>query len=634
METRNKQIIEYLQKNSDRSVDSSELSKYFGVSTRQIRNYIKAINDSDSSQKRILSSSNGYRVNKDYHVIDNDQENTPQHRRNIMVQMMLTHPEGIKKRVLIENLHISESTLLNDIKLITNHIGNELTIKNTGDGYCMEGSETAKRRLISQTLFEDKNNKSGFSADISNLIDYYDMRRLRQSIVRIIASYNVYANDYCLNNILVHIMIMIERTRTGFIVPDSVDLTQFKDTLMYNIATDIIMYVSDLYNIQFKDGELFNLIVILENNITRIDYSRVNYSNLGDYIDKEYIELTKQIIVQIEKDYMLDSFDNSFLCLFTIHIQNMLLRCKNGYKIKNPLAGRIKVESPIIYDIAVSIAQMIQERTGVLLNDDEITYISFHIGSYIENSLQNKEKMTATFIYADYYNNYSAVYNRLLWELENELLFKRALSILDFVPEKNKDDIIISTSKIDMDNAVFISPFLSESDFSRIRSKISELNNMRSSLNFKNSINRFISEETFFVDRTFSNKEEAIHVMSQNVLKLGFVKDTFEESVLRREKMSSTDYSTVAIPHSLGKDVIKSFISVSIQNKPMQWSENKVRLILLLGAASNDTQEYKKLFNNLIFLFLDNICVNELASCKNYDEFIQMIVSKMEQKKL
>ena len=57
---------------------------------------------------------------------------------------------------------------------------------------------------------------------------------------------------------------------------------------------------------------------------------------------------------------------------------------------------------PLIFDISVFVADIIQQETGYVINRDEISLIALHIGSFIESSKANKSKLSAIYVYSDF----------------------------------------------------------------------------------------------------------------------------------------------------------------------------------------------------------------------------------------
>ena len=112
-----------------------------------------------------------------------------------------------------------------------------------------------------------------------------------------------------------------------------------------------------------------------------IDYSFINGSNISSFIEQRYIDIAHTVIHNVEECYLLDPFDEEFIAKFTIHVKNLFNRVEHNYYAKNPLTAKIKSTYPLIYDIAVYIAQQFKDMYDIILNEDEIAFISFRIVS-------------------------------------------------------------------------------------------------------------------------------------------------------------------------------------------------------------------------------------------------------------
>ena len=64
----------------------------------------------------------------------------------------------------------------------------------------------------------------------------------------------------------------------------------------------------------------------------------------------------------------------------------------------------LKPPALLIYDISVSLAATIKEKTGISINDDEIAYIAFHLGSALEAQKSLTEKITVALYCPSYYD--------------------------------------------------------------------------------------------------------------------------------------------------------------------------------------------------------------------------------------
>ena len=80
---------------------------------------------------------------------------------------------------------------------------------------------------------------------------------------------------------------------------------------------------------------------------------------------------------------------------------------------------------------------------------------------------------------------------------------------------------------------------------------------------FETMIKDVIKPELFFIDITAENEEELIRMVCKELVKNGYVDDTFVDSVLQREKISSTSfYNGFALPHAINHSAIESCISI------------------------------------------------------------------------
>ncbi|MCB7430395.1 transcription antiterminator BglG, partial [Erysipelatoclostridium ramosum] len=77
----------------------------------------------------------------------------------------------------------------------------------------------------------------------------------------------------------------------------------------------------------------------------------------------------------------------------------------------------------------VYIAQQFKDMYDIVLNEDEIAFISFHIGSYFENNVQSKNKLTVLFLYADYYSLHQTTLEKISRRFEDKVTIKYAMSI-------------------------------------------------------------------------------------------------------------------------------------------------------------------------------------------------------------
>jgi len=131
--------------------------------------------------------------------------------------------------------------------------------------------------------------------------------------------------------------------------------------------------------------------------------------------------------------------------------------------------------------------------------------------------------------------------------------------------------------------------------------------------------------------------EGVLRELSRFLFEKGYVKDTYEEAIIKREKEVPTGLEVpgkinVAIPHADVEHVNKEALVINIPDKPIKFKRMDdpdsfvdVKLILLLVIKNPDG--YVKFLSKLTELFQDNKFV-ELINSKDYDGLVEYIKEK------
>lgn len=145
---------------------------------------------------------------------------------------------------------------------------------------------------------------------------------------------------------------------------------------------------------------------------------------------------------------------------------------------------------------------------------------------------------------------------------------------------------------------------------------------------FKDIASTFFNEDLFyFSSEEQFDKYEIIRWITNQTAKKGFTKEGFREEIVKREKLSHTNFKTVAIPHSLSSNVEKSFIYTYIAKNPIQWGDSEIFLILLVGINQNDIRTFSTLYDSLVSLLNNPKNITLLLQAKEYTEFMDVLFS-------
>ena len=625
-------LIDFLQTQQD-WVTSSYLSELFNTTSRTIRNYVVRINK-ENSQELIESSYRGYRFNK---MIDNSSHSTKDklisNRPLFIIRKLINSKNKFNFYDLAAELYISESTLYNDLKQANNFLEDfSLQIIRAANHVHIKGSERNKRKLIYHLLsIENKNNFIAFAE--SGLISEIQVREhkynLKDKVLQIFNQNNFHINDFGLNNLIIHILVIVDRIKKGKQISETISLDKFKDSPFYHVSNHLKELIESTFKIIISDAEHYYLILIIASNSNPYDYTLITAENIKYYIDEHYITVANTAVKRLEEIYYLEPFDNSFMVSFTIHIANMIQRAHENLFMKNPLTMKTKTRYPLIYDMAVVLTSEICAMEEISINEDEITFIAFYIGTYIEKRRNKNQKITCSYLYAKYHDMHVPALSYLKECFKDDLEFIKVIPANEILQSHIDSDIIISTIDLDIDTKakfIQIDIFPSKQNIDLIQHEIIVIKKQKKKVSVNQNIKRFIGGELFKKEFYTKDEFEMIHVLAKECYEKGLCKDSFKDEVIERENLSSTSFNNfVAVPHSLKHSALKSFMSVVINKNSMQWGDNSVNIIILIGISEEDRSAFREIFNDLIIILCDPIYVNQIIKSNDYNDFIETL---------
>ena len=113
-------------------------------------------------------------------------------------------------------------------------------------------------------------------------------------------------------------------------------------------------------------------------------YKQENVGNLIQKIDPIYLEISSEILEKTKQQF--EVVDTEILLPLADHIAFAISRIKKEMIISNPFSNEIRHLYSDEYEIAKSSVPLIQKKTGILINDEEVGYITLHIHSAIDKT--------------------------------------------------------------------------------------------------------------------------------------------------------------------------------------------------------------------------------------------------------
>lgn len=631
MKTLHLKLIRILQ-NSAAPCTASFLASQLDVSSRSVKNYIQEINS--LIPDTIYSSHKGYSINNDNAILllRKNKSSIPQtsNERVTYIINQIIKGNKIDTYDLCDSMFISYSTIKNELAKVKRKIKPydlELVIEN--DTISIVGLEKSKRQLLSSMLYSESNTNFINPTTIAANFPTIEADFIRSIILETFDEYHYFVNDYSLANLILHITIAVDRIQNGYVNIEKFINSNIIKLHEHEMASKIVNKLEGEYEIKFNDGEVQELTLLLVSRATNLDYTSINENNLVDYIGLECYELVTELINDTSSYYYIDLSEQEFLVRFALHIKNLLVRCKSNYFSKNPLTESIKHSCPLIYDAAVALAIIIHKRQGVYINDDEIAYIAFHLGSALEIQKKLYSRIAIAIYSPNYYDMKTTLIEKINKHFEDDILINNIVTSEDEI-KKAPCDLIISTLPLSFcasSPLIVINPFLLEKDIENITQKIKEIKISKKQKLFREHLKYLIIPEFFERFNSFNNQSELIHHMCSKLLNFDYVDENFEKQVIERDYISSTAFDSFAIPHALKMNAKKTGMNVIILENPLDWGEKKVNLIMMLCFNRNERYIFNELFEPLTMILTNKENLKEVLKANSYEEFIDILSS-------
>lgn len=631
-------------------VTSEYLAKVLGVTSRTIRNDVKTLNlefkkigvqiEASRGVGYFIDSALGQQVTELIEELfmlqDEEHGNTPvlpEERILYILKRIIMTDDFIAAEQLANELFVSKSTVDNDLKQVEKLLEKyDLKLfKKQNFGIKLLGNEMNIRFCLSESLANTKNAQAGLENEIIADVNINEIKAItKESIEELSFS----MAELPLNNLVMHIAIAIQRIKNGKNVEaGSIELDQLENQVEYKVATKIVKSIEDKYAIKIPLGEVAYITIHLL-GAKHFEDKDFNQSDFVELVGESHYQLVANILSEINRVYRIDlREDHELIYGLGLHLRSAINRLKYRMNLRNPMLTEIKRNYPFSFELGIVAAEIIQNNSELVVNEDEIGYIAIHLEAAIERMKNKKRRqMKRVAIVCA-----SGLGTAKLLAASVESVFP-GIDIVGTYPsysigeiKKEEVDLILSTIPIQQESlipALHINAILTEKDIEKVREHItSKFLNEDNSKSLKKLQNLF-SEELFFTEVDKKTPNEIIKSLSSVLNIKGYVDDSFQGSVLEREEISPTSIGNlVAIPHPLKPNALGSCIAIGILKKSVKWGEHTAQLILLLALNEKDKEEFSHLFNHLWRLVQNKKLVDELCTKENFEDFIGLFYS-------
>lgn len=607
---RQNEIIKLL--NQYHILSADKIAKMLNVSTKTIRNEIHKINSSLNLNYIISQKGTGYLINEQIQL--EKEYASEQNIQYLILKKILNH-DFYNFYELADELFISESNLQRHIKRVNEIIqkrNSSIKICRQQNQLYLNGTETEKRQITTYFLMNELNQYNFNLSMYQSLFLRIDILELQKIITEFNNAHHLNLRDVEIISLVIHVALMLERVIRGNEIINEVD---FVNDEYNHLSIQFANILQIRYEIKLNKSEIKYLSLLLAGKVASIEENDIN----------EVKQFIQQLIIEINESFDVDlQQDSKFADNFLIHLIGLKRRITNHTFLNNPLIKELQKNFPVIYDMSVFIALKIQEFFSTQLYEDEIGYITLHLMGAIERlhtSLHKKIVLIYPFGQAGY--DYIVKKINHIHDLEIEICCQ--LSMFDaFQIKEYQPDLVISFVHIEekVGYPIYVCHnLLLEEDIENI------YNILKGNHTFKKNV--FFEKELFHIYNDIENKEDVIHRLCESLYYKGYVDQQYEGLVLAREQIAPTAYGSMfAIPHAVKKAGFATRIAVALLDKPIDWNQQKVRLVFLFCLTKERNEEFDLLFEKLVGLLDESKKVRELLKCKKYEEFLELFLSE------
>ncbi|EQC0615272.1 BglG family transcription antiterminator, partial [Listeria monocytogenes] len=612
-------------------VTSNELAAFCECTTRTIRNNIYKINE--VTPNLINSTKQGYQINLNIPFEFQSESDVTERKSKLLLELIKNSTKGVDLFELADILYISEVTLKKDIQQLKNELKEaDVKIVISKDRIKLIGKERAKRKYMISLLYEEGGYRESIKSRIQEMIEFVSIDKLQNIVKEVLAQESITTNQYSMMNIVLHYAISIVRIQQGNTLIETQKTLIRKHSKEYEISKKIAKILSEEYQIHFSEAETKQL-GLLYVGLQNEQSANANHGELDQFVDKKIIDALKIVLANVEETYLIDLQNEQLFIKLAIHVQSLYYRSRYKAYTRNLSLLDIKTSYPVTFDIAVYISSLLQEKLAIDFNEDEISFIALHIGSFLESENRDYLRLEIGLLVDDYHDLRTNMLKKLRARFENEA----TIELIENEDYEENFDIILTTNRdvaLEKAGSIFIHPLLTTKDIKKITSRIQTKKKILENNIRGQQIDRYIVRSLYSnqIDPSELTPAKIREQMISKMEKQTFVTPEFKEKVEKREQMAPTSFpSGIAIPHSIKNDALQSGVSIMTLQEPIYWNDVKVKIIALVAISKKDATEFNDFFEKFVEIVSEPINTKRLSMVESFEEFIRKLKMMMEE---
>lgn len=625
-------LLSYLRKeNYEEFISAKKLADRLGVTDRTIRSYIQKINAEEPGL--IESSRAGYRMSaasvvKSYR---RQPHNLNDRRFYLLRRLFKSGSRGVDIFDLADALYVSDATIRADIfSLVLTAKKYNLKISQKKNRYFLIGREKHKRDFMVDLIKEQSVQGTSFKEDIQKFLGDFNLRKVMKIAREAFVKFDFAPNTYFFQNFILHLALAIDRSKIRDLEDNEKEIIpeNYQHTAAEKMIDLIYKELKKTFEIQLFSQDRLELMALC--------YAEMKQEVADDtYIQQEIVQSLDQVLDELSTVYLLDFSDDQFRNKLMYHLQNLYNRAQFNRSSRNFSLLEIKIKYPVIFDIAVYMASLLSEKLNIEINEDEISFLALHIGTFINHKTEEDKKLQTVIVMPAYLQMRQLVTAKLLNNFMQDIVIIDIHEDFSQLEDFAEIDLVITTFReneipCELEKSrklVFIKEFITNSDLNKVRLRIDEVYQEKYRSFLWEILPQWITEDFYLNLEQNLTREQIFNYLAQTFEKQGFVDGTFKKELEEREAYSSTAFhSKIAIPHSIKYDARQTGIIVMQASEPITWNDIHVQLILGLAVRKDDSKLFNRVFPRIIEVVAETYHVDYLARSEGRAMFLERMI--------
>lgn len=627
LKKRQNNIIDILNDKAD-WITGNTLAQMLNVSDRTIRSDIESINT--EYQREIIFSNKRLGYKLDEHAISemelethNIIPQTPQERCIWIIKELLFNSRELNLYDLESRVFISGYSIENDLGRIKKMIKDyHLNLKRSKNFVELIGEENEKRKLYRKLLTDEVQGNFTNLNILANLFSDFDFLKISDIFTETCYEYDYQIKESLFPIVMIHAGVAIERIISGNYA-ENIDLPDesFTETLEYQLSQDFFARVEQGCQIHSVENEIIKFAILLCSSNSQQDFTQ----------KKEIREIVVAVLAKINDNFDIDfSGDEALVSGLGNHISSLIERQKTNTSMSNVYLREIKRKYPLVFEMAVHAGEVLSERLEKKVGENELSFIALHLGAAYDR-VNSPSKYRAVVIIPNNQMLSKPFIDKINSRFEDRMTIVFNYKIFDERQVRAiSPDLIISTVSLKHQIKIptlQLSLLFDYEDESKIFQLLNQLDKERYHEKFQKMMEHLIQKKLFYRKEHVADGEEAIEYLCNELIKEGLADEDYKADVIKRERISATSFvQGFAVPHAIEISTSESCIATLTLDKPVQWGNFEVRLVILLAIRGEDNQLMSIFFDWLSNLVMDPQKLSALLKARDQKDFIENIL--------